>query len=82
MNACRITSADDFGGNVVSATQNPIGNSLDCQIRRRQPEEDEMNLVVGRSEVPEPGHERSARERCLKREAGPLSRQRVRSRRR
>jgi hypothetical protein len=56
----------------VTASTHPFGDTLDCKIRRGQPEVDEMNGVTGRRELPEPRRKRPAREHCLKCEIDAL----------
>jgi hypothetical protein len=43
-----IATANDFGRNVVAARPNPPSNTVHRKICRGQPEEENVNLVVGR----------------------------------
>lgn len=49
----------------MASTPGSIGNSLDRQIRGRQPEEDEMNGVSRSCEIAQPGRKRTACQRRL-----------------
>ena len=43
--ASPIATTDGLSWNVVAARPNPIGYPFDGEVRRRQPEEEEMNRV-------------------------------------